>query len=129
MGRREAQQEDDLRRIRDAVVAVGRADHRGSAVFDQEGDPSAPAGVGKTGAAALLKMIDDVATLRGATAAFGKAAIITYGKWVFPGLRNDTDRYDTFESDALGSIRKDGRKSTVNTCALHPLQMVEKYYL
>ena len=111
------------------MAAVAAASHSGPAVFEGGGAPSQAVGVAETGANTLLEVIDEVGQMTGAAAAFGAAAIATYGRWLFPGLRgnDDTVNWDTFETDLLGSIRKEKRKSTVNTCALHPLQMVEKY--
>jgi hypothetical protein len=122
------QQQADLRRIRAAVEAVAEASHSGPTVFHGHGGPSQKPGVSETGADTLLAVIGEVEKLTGAAAAFGNAAVITYGKWLFPGLRGPEDiDWETFETDATGSIRKEGRKSTVNTCALHPLEMVNKY--
>lgn len=105
------------------------APHLGSHVFLT--DPAASSiqsGVAITGAETLLETIDDVCAASGAAAAFGAEAVVVYGKWLFPGLQTPSSvDWTTFENDALGSIRKDGRKSTVNTCALHPVQMVQKY--
>lgn len=118
----------ELRQIRDAVAALAAAPHLGSHVFRANAGSSIQSGVANTGAETLLETIDDVCARSGATAAFGAEAVVVYGKWLFPGLQTPSSvDWSTFESDALGSIRKDGRKSTVNTCALHPVEMVQKY--
>lgn len=113
--------------VRAAVELLGISAHSGPLVA---GDHALEAGSSDNGSAELIATIDSVTAMTGSARYFGMAAIITYGAWLFPGLLQEGPNpiWDFFEADILGMIQKDKRKSKVVYCALHPLEITNKYY-
>ena len=85
------------------------------------------------GAITLLEIIDRLRNaVPSASATIGLQCAAVYGLWIFEGLRlwiDPASRWEIFESDFIGKIVKSvkGRKSQVTQCALHPIQMLDKY--
>ena len=116
-----------VQQIRSAVVELAGASHHGA--FVVPGACPNEYGASETGAAVFLETIDATLALTGAKRHFGMCAVVVYGLWVFPGLRpNSSEEWWNFESDVLGTIKKEKRKSDVSCAALHPLEIVNKYY-
>ena len=113
--------------VRAAVELLGTSEHSGPLVA---GDHELEAGSSDNGCVDLIATIDSVTAMTGSARHFGMAAIITYGAWLFPGLLQEQPKpiWDFFEADILGMIKKDKRKSKVVYCALHPLEITNKYY-
>jgi hypothetical protein len=101
---------------------------------DAADNSQAPTTAPVSGAAAMLATLDGLldTTATTAGAELGRVTVAVYGLWIFEGLRRWIDPHSDwsmFEADMLGSIDKTnkGRKSQVTHCALHPIQIIEKY--
>ena len=86
------------------------------------------------GAQQFVKLIDDTVALdESEKKYFTKITLGVYGLWIFNGLRSWLGPAETiwndFELSAIGSIKKSDktRKSGVVSCALHPLQVIDRY--
>ena len=114
--------------VRRAVQVLAAAEHCGAMVYRSVAGEVA-GGCSSHGAVVLLETMETVRAASGAEGYFGRAAAGVYGWWLFPGLRPPNQDWDTFEGDVTGEIVKAGRKSVVHKCALHPVEVVEKYYI
>ena len=115
--------------VRTAASLLSESPMQGGYVIGAPGPAETP-GPSATGAAKFVELCDNVANLRGAKHAFSKLAIAVYGLWIFPGIRRAIDPTCTWtdmESDILGTVMKENRRSVVDHCALHPVEIILKY--
>jgi hypothetical protein len=113
-------------KVREALTLLAAHSHAGPFVI-QGSQECADGLVSAGGPKRFLLMLDRVESSTGAQRSFGFLSAAIFGLWVFPGLRPSNVCWSTFERDLLGEISKDGRKSKVLHCALHPVEMVAKY--